>query len=840
MKSTFGKLLACILAVHQLIYAVPSAATLNVQAGKPLDSSSHRAWSTPRPSASVEADLFSGSATLKIPILVPRGTGGLTPEVALAYNSDLTRTSTPLGVGWSLDVGPSVIARSTRDGAPTYDDSLDTFELGGQRLKRTGVAGRFVTENFDFSRIERITGDYWRVLRPDGTRLYFGYQHAPTGSPPNDSLVTSIQVNALEPTSSVCPDPWAPCLSREKIIDAFLPFAWHLDRVEDRNGNVVELIWGDLGDQGVRYLVEIRYSGHVAGAINQVPAFGGADDGSLSRSRVIRFTYTAGRLDTLPSYRTGFPRQLTHRLTSIHVEVDGSLVRHYVLDYEQSPASGRSRLIRVRERGADDDPSTELVTSFDYGNGGAAGWTSLDTRWALPAGLTFVQNGRDRGIRLEDVNGDGYPDVVQGRSGTRRTYLGGPNGFSGTPSPQWAPPVDFATSDGYTGAAFADLDGDGRPDIVLRRLNVTGTNRTTGSCGTSRQHEVGALTRNAWVNTGSGWQQSANDDFGTVGFSTTPYAYAGSAQSCPVENTNTASRLSGLDVVFDQASRVVDVNGNGRADIIYKRAASGSHVEGNDLYITTELRAGVVLNDRYGGGLASGGFDNAHDGDVYNLPPSGPPTVDVFFRKHYDRPTWQAPLNAQGGVFWSNFNTCKASENVLADAHTGKERLVDLNGDGLPEILESAIWYECPFQGCNGWLLQAASVNNGYGWKYPGAYPEFGIWPPYYFYGAVSSYAETWFNYPSPGKTTCAAVAPGDGVDYGVRFVDLNGDGVADALGGGLGNEVLLWDATVPIVGHGTSVFTRAPEWDTPVNFRADNGRDSGVRLALMRNNSVG
>ena len=109
------------------------------------------------------------------------GTGGLVPQISLAYRSGASRNSEIVGAGLSLDIGPQSIERSTRKGAPNYDAS-DTYELGGQRLKETATTGLYFAERYDGRQVRRIVEggrDYWLVLSPDGTRRYYGY-HADT------------------------------------------------------------------------------------------------------------------------------------------------------------------------------------------------------------------------------------------------------------------------------------------------------------------------------------------------------------------------------------------------------------------------------------------------------------------------------------------------------------------------------------------------------------------------------------------------------------------------------------------------------------------------------------
>jgi len=76
-------------------------------------------------------DPFTGAAASSIPIEVPPGTGGMTPQLALRYSS-AARGDSWVGSGWSL--GLAAITRSLKDGVPIYQDDADSFELDGQPL----------------------------------------------------------------------------------------------------------------------------------------------------------------------------------------------------------------------------------------------------------------------------------------------------------------------------------------------------------------------------------------------------------------------------------------------------------------------------------------------------------------------------------------------------------------------------------------------------------------------------------------------------------------------------------------------------------------------------------
>ena len=679
MRLRSRPILAFALAWQQLLFNIPVQALVNAPTGLPVDGAVLATQVAAGNNAqNVRTD--AGESAHRLPILAPPGTGGLTPRVALAYTSGASRRNEALGVGWRLDIGPQVIERSTRDGAPEFDDT-DTYELAGQRLKETGTPGRYVTEIDSFQRIEHVSdneSDYWIVSRPDGTRLYFGFH--PGTDWETGSILSSDRVHATDPTSGVCSNPHLSCVDRERIIEWQSPFAWYLDRIEDRNGNIIRLTWESLGDAGVRYLTAISYSGHVSGAVNTVPGFGGPDDGSLATTREILFSYEQTRGDAVPRYRTGFARQFTHRLDQIEVQVDEAPVRLYHLAYEKSPASGRSRLRSFTERNAENNAANERVTSFTYGDGGVppggSYWSARQTQWALPNGLTFVSSGEDKGIRLVDVNTDGYPDVVQADGSDRKTFLGGPDGWaSASATGTWALPRPVVAGNGYRGVVFPDFDGDGRRDLWERLIEITGVNTHNESCGSSStnvHHEVvtnsqGSFEENeARLNNGAGWTVAENHTPGSTRYTSTPLATIGSADACPYEYFPLASRVSGVDRGFDQGVRLADLNGDGRDDIVAYRALNGARVVNTTLYHVDETRAGSLLNSDAGFSASTPNINHFSVTRTWNSFAGNNPILlsEVVHRRFYDSPRWQVPdYTTWDGGTWSVLNTCKAYQN---------------------------------------------------------------------------------------------------------------------------------------------------------------------------------
>ncbi len=152
-----------------------------------------------------------------------------------------------------------------------------------------------------------------------------------------------------------------------------------------------------------------------------------------------------------------------------------------------------------------DGLSDTLSASFDpYQNGygtAATAWRNDGERgyieapaWALPAGVYFYELGEhhsnDTGVRLADVNGDGRLDVLRAKTGaTRTTWLNDGDVDETPPTPwivssAWTIPagLDFVAANGAdNGVRMLDLDGDGMTDLVRSANGASEFYRNRGS-----------------------------------------------------------------------------------------------------------------------------------------------------------------------------------------------------------------------------------------------------------------------------------------------------------------------------------------------------------------------
>jgi Insecticide toxin TcdB middle/N-terminal region/Salmonella virulence plasmid 65kDa B protein/FG-GAP-like repeat len=474
-------------------------------------------------------------------------------------------------------------------------------------------------------------------------------------------------------------------------------FRWELDEVRDANNNYIKYVY--TKNSGQIYPSQILYTGN------------GSTDGPFE----VDFLTTA-RSDIATSSQPGFTIASKSLINEIDVKVSGTWVRKYALSYKTGDNQARSLLGTIQMSGQNDVGSVVTLpsTSFNYQTA-IAGWTATSSSWNVPTALTDFQNtvAGDIGVRIADVNGDGLPDVIQGyRNGdgsvsTQQAWIN--TGFGFTSSSTWVPPVfftdiRFSPSPGDSGTRIADVNGDGLPDIVRSWQNS----------------DASASTTITYLNTGSGW-------------------VASSTWNAPIFIANYQVNVNGGDV----GVRFMDVNGDGLVDIVQSfRRPDG-----------TTVISGVYLNT----------------GSGWTSTPSSTWTVPVYFSDTH------MALSGDIGV-----------------------RVVDVNGDGLPDIIQS-------YRNSDGTIIaQNAWINTGSGWA------QDNTWISPAFFADLQKV--------------------GSPEDVGTRFVDMNGDGLPDIIQS-WNNADSSASGTIAYLNTGSGWATSTP-WTPPtfiVNYQGSGG-DQGIQ----------
>jgi hypothetical protein len=446
----------------------------------------------------------------------------------------------------------------------------------------------------------------------------------------------------------------------------------------------------------------------------------------------------------------------------VRAKAGNNLVTEYLVAYDASSFTGRSRVRQIKECGSGD--SCLGTTAIAWTETQSPGWTASATAY-WPPNLFSIDGTGDGGSRLADLNGDGLADFIH-----RRWYSGGGstgawlNTGSGWVSAAGFFPPNLLSIDGTGdgGSRLVDLNGDGLVDFIHRRWYTGG-----GSTG-------------AWLNTGSGWVSAPgyfppnllsidgtgdggsrlvdlNGD-GLVDFIHRRW-YTGGGSTGAWLNTGSGwssapayfpPNLISIDGTGDGGSRLVDLNGDGLVDFIHRRYYSGGG------------SAGAWLNT--GSGWASApsytppyyiSIDGNEDAGSRFEDLNGDGLVDFVYYRHYGNGVNSgAYLNTGEG--WISAPAYELPAYISADPiGDAGARFADLNGDGLVDFL----YYRHYGSG----VLAGAHFNTGTGWTSAPGYA-----PPYYI--SIDSVG-----------------------DAGARLEDLNGDGLVDFIyrryysGGGQG-----------------------------------------------------
>jgi RHS repeat-associated protein len=386
-------------------------------------------------------DLFTGTGNFSVPIALPPGRQGMTPQLALNYSTG--NGNGPFGLGWALSL-PGVTRKTSR-GVPRYDGT-DVFILSGaEDLVPVAGAGagrqryRPRTEGL-FARIEHVqdaTGDYWEVRGKDGTRSRYGTPR------PHDA-----DAGWRDPAVTVAPGTGQ-------------TFAWKLTETADPCGNPVRYTYrrdhgdepGHLWDQPL--LARVDYADH-----------GGRAEPSFLVG--VEFTYES-RADPFSDYRAGFEVRHTLRCGTIRVSTHAAdgvvrVAREYRFTYEQAPFNGASLLAQVDLVGIDEtvaSPRHEHLPPLTFGY---AGFDPARRRFQVVTGPGLPTSPlSDPNLALVDLRGNGLPDVVE-LGATRRYWSNRGEGRFELPRPiDEAPPHAL----GDPGVRLLDADGDGRPDLLV-------------------------------------------------------------------------------------------------------------------------------------------------------------------------------------------------------------------------------------------------------------------------------------------------------------------------------------------------------------------------------------
>jgi RHS repeat-associated protein len=399
---------------------------------------------------SFQPTLNTGTAKYSIPLNVPPGTAGHQPELKLSYEGG--GANGPLGFGWTLPL--PFIQRRTDKGIPTYgeDVGFPRQDVFINDLKEELVP---LTNGYWFSKNEGAfirysqSGDHWRGTLPNGTQLEFGISDSARIQETNSGHV----------------------------------FSWLLERETDTRGNTIVFSYASFpGDQNLnqKYLAGIAY---------------GPGTPPWASFHFVSFVYE-DRPDWFEDCRAGFVVRTGKRLKRIVVGTQGSslaahlqgdfnndgipdnLNRIYELQYLDYAGTNSfwSLLASIQLIGATGTNGLP-PESFGYSVANPPAETSAASQ--IISGINEPPFVMDNAlVDLVDLNGDGLPDILKTDPGGGPHFvflnLGESNSPAG-PVLQWTGPIPVGGDplaanvnlESTTDVAhLADIDGDGLADLV--------------------------------------------------------------------------------------------------------------------------------------------------------------------------------------------------------------------------------------------------------------------------------------------------------------------------------------------------------------------------------------
>jgi YD repeat-containing protein len=399
---------------------------------------------------SVRPNLNMGTMSYSVPVPVPAGFAGTTPDIALRYDSGAG--SGAVGIGWSMDV-PN-IERLTLRGLPEYDTD-DEFTASGGQLVRVS-ADPLVYRARDERGFVRYTwhdagdgaGGYWTAEYPDGRVGYFG----------------ADRDGVLDPAARVEADGRTFRYNLVEMVDVFGHRARYL----------YERDQAAAGQVGTSLLVAVDY------------VFGQGDDGPATYQ--LGFEYEpardAGGVSVISDAKPGYDVRTTSRLRAVSVFARGRKIRGMRLTYEPyATAGGFTRLTRVETTGQRDGV---YPIRFDFAYSQALGGACADGACRRPYVVDMGDVDLDPTAGQStfiDINGDGLPDLLQTPpNGNHRFFLNVPDAEGGSAFAD-AHPSNFGGQQFELTSGRVqplDVDGDGFCDLLNSRTAAVLFNRGLG------------------------------------------------------------------------------------------------------------------------------------------------------------------------------------------------------------------------------------------------------------------------------------------------------------------------------------------------------------------------
>jgi hypothetical protein len=279
-------------------------------------------------------------------------------------------------------------------------------------------------------------------------------------------------------------------------------------------------------------------------------------------------------------------------------------------------------------------------------------------------------------VTTADLNGDGFPDIVEANSGTNSVSV-----FINNGDGSFSPRVNYTTGAGPSSLVLADVNNDGATDIITG--NASGNsysvllNHGDGTFATNVDYPLGNIVLGIAVGDLDG------DGYVDV-VSFLPNALSAMVSKNHGDGTFGAPALTGIYGGFSSGC-VADMNGDGGYDIaaVAPQPSSlitiGSNYGGGTFATTTQLTSlattrTAVAADLNGDNIPEMIVTNAGSNNVSIFPGSG----GGAFGARVDLPTGTTPF----GLAVGDIDGDSLADIVTANSGSGSVTIYHNNGDG--------------------------------------------------------------------------------------------------------------------------------------------------------------
>jgi hypothetical protein len=342
------------------------------------------------------------------------------------------------------------------------------------------------------------------------------------------------------------------------------------------------------------------------------------------------------------------------------------------------PAGQTSATIPVTVAGSNSSQPDKTFQMQLLGGGGAGmGFTA-----SFAAQQSFGAGSSPASVAVADVNGDGKPDLIVANAGNNTVSVLLDSTAPGAITPSFATQLTFATGSSPFSVTAADVNGDGKPDLIVANigdntvsvlLNTTATGATTPSFASQQTFATGnePISVTAADVNGDGRPDLivADGNGATVSVLLNTTAPGAVTPSFAGQQTfATGNQPSSVTVA--------DLNGDGRPDLIVAN--------------TEDATVSVLLNTA-APGATTPSFATQQTFAVGSLPQSvtaadvnGDGKPDLIVANTEDA-TVSVLLNTTApGASTPSF---AAGQTIVTGAVPLSVTATDLNGDGMPDLI---------------------------------------------------------------------------------------------------------------------------------------------------------